>query len=321
MPNALKKMMASFEASNTSSIKPLPPIYHQPPGGDHKMVFTEDESTETVPTLVSVKKQAKLPTIPSARSVAPPVSAMNPSSNYAFYINDSIPVATDGVNGKRLPEPLFELSKRDQMKAQLQIHRDIVENDINRTRIKPGAKLESDINVDYVLALTHNENRLFHQNSKLLNRIHDGYSEYIDQLLQRQDEPDSQLDEHGRQLAEASAQLKEKEDEAESTLRAIDALNDIDETEPEYRTIRVPVDPKYTPLTNDYVRLTHQIQNQLNKSKELASELESMATWNVNLEESLILEEQELNTTIATAKQIIDHASYDDDLAAIFERL
>ena len=46
-----------------------------------------------------------------------------------------------------------------------------------------------------------------------------------------------------------------------------------------------------------------------------------MATWNVNLEESLILEEQELNTTIATAKQIIDHASYDDDLAAIFERL
>jgi len=308
------------------------------------MVFTEDNSAETVPTLVSVKKQAKLPTIPSARSVAPPVSAMNPSSNYAFYINDSIPVATDGVNGKRLPEPLFELSKRDQMKAQLQIHRDIVENDINRTRIKPGAKLESDINVDYVLALTHNENRLFHQNSKLLNRIHDGYSEYIDQLLQRQDEPDSQLDEHGRQLAEASAQLKEKEDEAESTLRAIDALNDIDETEPEYRTIRVPVDPKYTPLTNDYVRLTHQIQNQLNQSKELArsvfleipllgispikhlvsskfSELESMATWNVNLEESLILEEQELNTTIATAKQIIDHASYDDDLAAIFERL
>merc|ERR1711892_405824 len=130
---------------------------------------------------------------------------------------------------------------------------------------------------------------------------------------QRQDEPDSQLDEHGRQLAEASAQLKEKEDEAESTLRAIDALNDIDETEPEYRTIRGPVDPKYTPLTNDYVRLTHQIQNQLNQSKELASELESMATWNV------ILEEQELNPTIATAKQIIDHASYDDDLAAIFE--
>ena len=46
-----------------------------------------------------------------------------------------------------------------------------------------------------------------------------------------------------------------------------------------------------------------------------------MATWNVNLEESLILEEQELNTTIATAQSIIDHASYDDDLAAIFERL
>ena len=71
-------------------------------------------------------------------------------------------------------------------------------------------------------------------------------------------------------MIQASAQLKQKEDEAESTLRAIDALNDIKEAEPEYRTIRVPVDPKYTPLTNDYMRLTHQIQNQLNQSKELA---------------------------------------------------
>ena len=198
MPNALKKMMASFEASNVSSIQPLPPIHNQPVSSGDKMTFAENTS-EVKPKMISVKKHAKLPTIPSA-AAAPPVSAMAPpTSNYAFYINDSIPIAN--VNGKRLPEPLFELSKRDQMKAQHQIHRHIVENDINRNRSKPCKQLEDDdndsINVDYVLALTHNENKLFHQNSKLLNRIHDGYKEYIDQLLQRRHEHDSQLnDEH-----------------------------------------------------------------------------------------------------------------------------
>ena len=65
-------------------------------------------------------------------------------------------------------------------------------------------------------------------------------------------------------------QLREKENEAEETLRAIDKLNDIQEAEPEYRTVRVQVDPKYNQLTNDYIMLTHQIQNQLNKSTEIA---------------------------------------------------
>ena len=68
----------------------------------------------------------------------------------------------------------------------------------------------------------------------------------------------------------ASIQLREKENEAEETLREIDKLNDIHEAQPEYRTVRVKVDPKYNQLTNDYIMLTHQIQNQLNKSKEIA---------------------------------------------------
>ena len=52
-----------------------------------------------------------------------------------------------------------------------------------------------------MLALTTNENKLYHQNSKLLDRIHDGYKEYIDQLLQRRHEHDSQLNDEHRDLS------------------------------------------------------------------------------------------------------------------------
>ena len=62
----------------------------------------------------------------------------------------------------------------------------------------------ADINVDYVLQLTDNENRLFHQNSKLLNVIHDGYKDYIEYLVSRQIEPDSTLNENERELAEGT---------------------------------------------------------------------------------------------------------------------
>jgi len=299
--------MASFEALNVSSIQPLPPIKPDPSSPEKKFNFKSEPEEET--QLHKIKKNDKkvLP------SVVPRPAGVGYNGRYEFYINDRIPTEKEPLN-----EPLFELTKKDQMKAQRHIHKKIVDNDMTKRK---SLKLDEDINVDYVLQLTDNENRLFHQNSKLLNIIHDGYKDYIEYLVSRQIEPDSTLNENERELAEASIQLREKENEAEETLREIDKLNDIHEAEPEYRTVRVKVDPKYNQLTNDYIMLTHQIQNQLNKSKEIANDIQSMSTWNVRLEENLILEEKELDSEMQRAQGIIDQASYDDELAAIFAQI
>ena len=46
-----------------------------------------------------------------------------------------------------------------------------------------------------------------------------------------------------------------------------------------------------------------------------------MSTWNVRLEENLILEEKELDSEMQRAQGIVDQASYDDELAAIFAQI
>ena len=119
MPNSLKKMLASFEASNVSSIQPLPPIKPDPSSPEKKFKFKSSEPEE----LHKIKKNEKkvLP------SMVPRPAGYN--GRYEFYINDRIPTETGPLN-----EPLFELTKKDQMKAQRHIHKKIVDNDITKRK-------------------------------------------------------------------------------------------------------------------------------------------------------------------------------------------
>jgi len=114
--------------------------------------------------------------------------------------------------------------------------------------------------------------------------------------------------------------LREKENEAEATLREIDQLKDVQEAEPVYREIKVQVDPRYKALTNQYIMLTHYIQTQLNKSKELASDIKELSGWSSKLE-NLVLEENELDFEITKAWSTIKQLDSDDELRKIYDQI
>ena len=130
MPNSLKKMLASFEALNVSSIQPLPPIKPDPSSPEKKFNFKSDTEEET--QLHKIKKNDKkvLP------SVVPRPAGVGYNGRYEFYINDRIPTEKGPLN-----EPLFELTKKDQMKAQRHIHKKIVDNDMTKRK---SLKLDED---------------------------------------------------------------------------------------------------------------------------------------------------------------------------------
>ena len=133
--------------------------------------------------------------------------------------------------------------------------------------------------------------------------------------------------------------MREKENEAEATLREIDQLKDVKEAEPVYREIKVQVDPRYKALTNQYIMLTHYIQTQLNKSKELArlvkgyswfweirityqkfSEIKELSGWSSKLE-NLVLEENELDFELTKAYSTIKQLDGDDELRKIYDQI
>ena len=158
MPNSLKKMMATFEEKNISSIKPLPPIQNRP--DQNAISFKSDEKLTELVELKPKKERKPLPSVVPR----PPAGVY---SKYEFYINSQVPTEQG-----HLAEPLFELTKRDAHKAQRQIHQSVVKNEI----IDRSNQADYDnTQLEYVLDLISKENKLFHKNSKLSNKIHSGY--------------------------------------------------------------------------------------------------------------------------------------------------
>lgn len=158
MPNSLKKMMATFEESNISSIQPLPPIQNRQ--DQTAISFKSDEQLTELVEMKPKKERKPLPAVVPR----PPAGVY---SKYEFYINSQVPTEQG-----QLAEPLFELTKRDAHKAQRQIHQSVVKNEI----IDRSNQTDYDnTQLEYVLDLIKKENKLFHQNSKLSNKIHSGY--------------------------------------------------------------------------------------------------------------------------------------------------
>lgn len=239
---------------------------------------------------------------------------------FSSYLRSEVPIE----RGIPLNDATFSLSKKDARKSQMDIHKQVVRNDLGH---KEKRKELIPTRNDDILSLCESAEReidRYSQHSAFLTKIFNEYKLYIAELEEKLSnrnvtEPESQ----SRKLSEVERALSTLEQTQIKALAEIENVHNMgkEKVEEIVNIVEEEVDPEYEPRTQNTIRNAQELQRRIDYSKQLSKDISSYRSWNAPLEQDLVLDEKDLREKIAKVRRINGDFGEIEELGALYDEI
>jgi len=318
---SIKNILDEFESLNNSSIKPLPPISAKAATSEKTHWISPEKNCAGAPKVVKMEEKLRREieeiTNPKTANTFISKAADNPKP-FSSYLRSEVPIE----HGIPLSDATFSLSKKDARKSQMDIHKQVVRNDLGHKEKRKELIPTRNDDIGSLCQSAEREIERYSQHSEFLTKIFKEYKLYIAELEEKLSNRNVTESQSGK-LSEVELALNTLEQTKIKALEEIENVQNIgkEKVEQIVKIVEEEIDPEYEPCTQNTIRKAQELQRRIDYSKQLSKEISLYRSWNVPLEQDLVLDEKDLREKIAKVRRINGDFGKIDELVALYDEI